>query len=123
MAIANNLASLLSAFRDDPETLERAAAVARRLRDTDVPAFQDTYGWIAYRQGDFEEAVAYLEPAAAGLPTDPLVQFHLGMTYVALERKEEAIAAMTRALEIAGDDSVLPQMDIARDTLKTLQSE
>lgn len=123
VTIANNLASLLSAFRDDPETLERAAAVARRLRDTEIAPFQDTYGWIAYRQGNFEEAVTYLEPAAASLSNDPLVQYHLGMTYVALERNEEATAALTRALEIAGDDSVLPQMQVARDTLETLQSE
>lgn len=123
VTVANNLASLLSAFRDDPETLERAAAVARRLRGTDVPPFQDTYGWIAYRQGNYEEAVTYLESAAAGLPGDPLVQYHLGMTYVALERKEEAAAALTRALEIAGENSVLPQMETARETLETLKSE
>jgi len=121
VTIANNLASLLSAFRDDAETLERAAAVARRLRGTDVPPFQDTYGWIAYRQGNYEEALTYLEPAAAGLPDNPLVQYHLGMTYVALERKDEAIAALTRAVELAGDNSTLPQMNIARDTLATLQ--
>jgi tetratricopeptide (TPR) repeat protein len=123
VTMANNLASLLSAFRDDPETLERAAAVARRLRGTDVPPFQDTYGWIAYRLGNFDEALTYLEPAAEGLPGDPLVQYHLAMTYVALERKEDAIATLTRALEIAGPDSKLPQMEAARETLGTLQGE
>ncbi|WP_299733746.1 tetratricopeptide repeat protein [uncultured Tateyamaria sp.] len=120
VTIANNLASLLSTFRDDEETLERAAAVARRLRDTDIPPFQDTYGWIAYRQGNFDEALTYLEPAAAGLPENALVQYHLGMTYVALERPEDAKVALTRALEVAGENSTLPQMEIARETLATL---
>ncbi|MEL7255327.1 MAG: tetratricopeptide repeat protein [Pseudomonadota bacterium] len=115
--IANNLASLLSAFRDDPDSQTRAAAVARRLRGTEIPAFQDTYGWIAYQQGDFEEALTYLEPAAAGLPGNALVQYHLGMTYAALDRTEDARAALTRALEIAGPDTTLPQMKTARDTL------
>ena len=123
VTIANNLASLLSTFRDDEETLERAAAVARRLRGTEVPPFQDTYGWIAYRQGNFEEALEYLEPAAAGLPENALVQYHLGMTYAALERPEEAIEMLTRAIEIAGPDTTLPQMQVAQETLTTLQSQ
>ena len=35
--LANNLASLLASYRDDPASLERAFAIARRLRGTDVP--------------------------------------------------------------------------------------
>ncbi|MEM8633345.1 MAG: tetratricopeptide repeat protein [Pseudomonadota bacterium] len=121
VVVANNLASLLSTFRDDADSQARAAAVARRLRGTEVPAFQDTYGWIAYQQGDFEEALTYLEPAAAALTDNPLAQYHLGMTYAALERPEEARDALMRALEIAGPDSALPQMQTAQETLDSLQ--
>ncbi len=123
VTVANNLASLLSTFRDTPDSLERAAAVARRLRGTRVPAFQDTYGWIAYRLGNLDEALEYLEPAAEGLQTNPLVQYHLGMTYAALERPEEARARLERALELAGPDSPLPQMTTARETLETLSTQ
>jgi Flp pilus assembly protein TadD len=84
-----------------------------------VPAFQDTYGWIEYRRGNLEEAVTYLEPAAAGLPEDALVQYHLGMTYAGLNRPEDARRQLTRALEIAGD-SPLPQFQTARETLASL---
>ncbi|MFZ3583328.1 tetratricopeptide repeat protein [Loktanella sp. DJP18] len=117
--VANNLASLIATHRDDPESLARAEAIARRLRSTDVPAFQDTYGWIAYRQDNLDEALTYLESAAAGLPDDPLVQFHLGMVYVALDRPADARPVLTRALEIAGD-STLPQFATARETLAGL---
>ena len=41
------------------------------------------------------------------------------MTYAALERPEDAAAALRRALVLAGD-SPLPQFQIARDTLVTL---
>ena len=116
---ANNLASLIGTYVEDPEALERAAAIARRLREREVPAFQDTYGWIEYRRGNYSDALASLEPAATGLPDDPLVQFHLGMTYVALDRLQEARDALTRALEIAGDNP-LPQFDTARETLDGL---
>jgi tetratricopeptide (TPR) repeat protein len=119
--IANNLASLITTHRSDAESLDRGFAIARRLRGLQVPAFQDTYGWIAYRRGDLAEAVASLEPAAAGLPEDPLVQFHLGMTYAALGRSDEAQTVLKRALELAGD-SPLPQFATAREALATLQA-
>ena len=119
VVVANNLASLITTHRTDPESLERAFAVARRLRGSDVPAFQDTYGWIEYRRGNLDEALRHLEPAAAGLPEDALTQFHLGMVYAGLNRPEDARRQLTRALEIAGD-SPLPQFQTARDTLSML---
>lgn len=119
VVVANNLASLITTHRADPESLERAFAVARRLRGSDVPAYQDTYGWIEYRRGNLDEALSYLEPAAKGLPEDALTQFHLGMVYAGLNRAEDARLQLTRALEIAGD-SPLPQFDTARETLAKL---
>jgi Tfp pilus assembly protein PilF len=112
--VANNLASLLSSHRDDDASLEHAFAVARRLRGTEVPYFQDTYGWLLSRRGDNEQALTYLEPAAEALVADPLTHYHLGMTYVALEQFPEARAALERAIEIAGPDSDLPQMVTAQ---------
>jgi tetratricopeptide (TPR) repeat protein len=120
--LANNLASLLATHRLDDESLERAATIARRLRGTNVPPFQDTYGWIAYRRGDMEEAVQYLEPAARALGNDALVQYHLGMTYAGLGRTAEARLQLNRALELAGD-STLPQFATARSMLETLSEE
>ena len=101
--IANNLASLLSTHRQDAESLERAGVIARRLRGSDVPQFQDTYGWIAYRRGDLAEAVAHLEPAAEGLPEDPRVRYHLGLALAASGRREEALAALGAAREMLGE--------------------
>lgn len=117
--IANNLASLIAAHRTDAESLARATAIARRLKGTEVPAFQDTYGWIALRNGNHDEALTYLEPAAKGLPDDAVTQFHLGMTYLALGRAEDARRQLAHALELASD-SPLPQFDIARQELAKL---
>ncbi|WP_083225664.1 tetratricopeptide repeat protein [Neptunicoccus sediminis] len=119
VTIANNLASLIATHKDDTNSLERAATIAKRLRDSDLPPFQDTYGWIAFRLGNFEEARSYLEPAALGLPDDPLVQFHLGMTYAALEDVDQARRVLSRAIDLAGD-SALPQFDTARHQLQEL---
>ncbi|GAB5390399.1 MAG: tetratricopeptide repeat protein [Alphaproteobacteria bacterium] len=106
--IANNLASLLSTHFNDDETLERAYTIARRLRGSDVAAFQDTYGWIAQRLGNFEEALSYLEPAAEGLPEDPTVQYHLGVAYAAQGRSDAARAQFEKVASLAADMAVKP---------------
>ena len=120
--IANNLASLLATYRQDDESLERAFTVARRLRDTQVPPFQDTFGWILYRRGEVEEALKYLEPAAEALDGDPIVSYHLGKVYAAVNRKEDAIAAFRKALEIAGPDDKRSQFEDAVAEIERLSS-
>lgn len=123
VVVANNLASLITTYRDDEASLERAYVIARRLKGQDVPALQDTYGWIAFRRGDAEEALPYLESAAAGLPNDPLVQIHLATVYASLERKAEAITQYERAVEIAGPADTRPQIETARTEIDRLKSE
>jgi tetratricopeptide (TPR) repeat protein len=120
--VANNYASLLTALNDDPESIERAYAAARRLRGIEVPAFQDTYGWIAHLRGEHEEAIEYLEPAAAALREDPSVQYHLGMAYAALGRNDEALDALGRALDLAAEGQPLPEADAARTRLAELEN-
>lgn len=117
--IANNLASLIADHRGDAESLERAYAIARRLRETEVPAFQDTYGWIEYRRGNPKAAIAPLTAAAKGLPEDAMVQLHLGLTLVALNESEKAREALTLALELPHDNT-LPLFETGREALKNL---
>jgi tetratricopeptide (TPR) repeat protein len=119
---ANNLASVLSTYREDPESLERAYQVARRLRGTEIPHFQDTYGWILVQRGENEEALTYLEPAAGALANDPLVPYHLGMAYFALQRWNDARTVLTRAVEVAGEESTLPQIAAARTRIAEIDA-
>ncbi|MCV6598084.1 MAG: tetratricopeptide repeat protein [Mangrovicoccus sp.] len=118
--VANNLASLITTHRDDTASLERAYVIARRLRGSELPAFRDTYGWIAYRMGNYSEAEEYLKTAAQGLPQDPLVQYHLGKTYAALRETDAAVKQFRKALEI-WKDSDLPQALDAKAELARLQ--
>jgi predicted Zn-dependent protease len=119
LVVANNLANLLMTRADDTAALDRAHAITRRLRGTEEPAFQDTYGWIAYLRGEYDTALDYLSAAAEALPEEPTVQYHLGMTYLALERPEEARAALQRTIELAGD-TPLPEATRAREALDDL---
>jgi len=111
--IANNLASLLTSQRDDAASLERAFTIARRLRTTDVPHFQETYGWILHLRGDSAQALDYLEPAARALSDNALVQFHLAEAQLATGRTAEARASFVRAVDLAGPGAALPQARLA----------
>ncbi len=125
LVVANNLASLLTqqgleAGTDTAtsvETLDRAHAIARRLRDSEVPHFRDTYGWILHLRGDSAAALDYLVPAAEALPDNALVQVHRGEAELALGRVTEAQASFTRALAAHEAGSPLPKPAAVRDRL------
>ncbi len=122
VVVANNLASLLSTTRTDEASLNRAWTIARRFSDTDIPALQDTYGWIAHKRGESETALPYLEAAAKGLPGDALVQYHLGEVYLALSRSKEALDQFRRAVQVAGPSDQRPQIAKARTQIVTLEA-
>ncbi|MEQ9126095.1 MAG: tetratricopeptide repeat protein, partial [Alphaproteobacteria bacterium] len=120
--VANNLASLLVDRFPTEANIERALQVAKRLRESEVPQYQDTYGWILYLRGEAEQALRYLQPAAEAMPNLMLAQYHLGMAYAKAGIDDRAITALNRAIELAGDDaSVGEQLKTARATLETLQ--
>lgn len=120
--VANNLASLLSSHRGDEDSLARAEVIARRLRGSTVAPYQDTFGWIAYQRGHFEDAVSELEKAAAGLPEDPTVQYHLAMAYLALDRRDEALAQFHKVTALADADDSRPAVIAARDEIARIEA-
>ena len=103
--VANNLASLLATYKaDDPASVQRASVVVRRLKDTQEPAFMDTYGWIQHLNGASQAALPYLEGAAVGLPDDPVVQIHLGLVQEAVGKTTEAKVQLQKALKLLSGD-------------------
>ena len=98
MIAANNLASLLVDHRTDKASLERAQSLAASLRQSQVPQFKDTLGWVTYRTGDFKAAMPLLEEAAIALPDQALVHYHLGMSYAATGQDAKAAGELKTAL-------------------------
>lgn len=101
--VANNLASLLSDYRDDEDSFKRAHELAARFRDSDVPHFKDTLGWTYYRMGKAELAKELIEEAAREMPSLPIFRYHLGMAYVAIGEKKLALIELESALQLASD--------------------
>jgi len=119
--VANDLASLLSERRGDEASLDRALEIAQRFRTSEVPQYQDTLGWIYYLRGEYSSALSLLRSSAEGLPNMGLAQYHYGMTLAALNQRDQAIAALERALDLK---SLMTQQDqdLAQKTLEKLQN-
>jgi Flp pilus assembly protein TadD len=115
-AAANNLAWILSEHGGDAEEALRLATLAREVAPDD-PQVADTLGWILYKRGIYHRSVALLRAAAAKLPGDALIQYHLGMALLKLEDRPAARQALGRALEI---DQAFKGADEARRALASL---
>jgi len=107
LVVANNLASLLSDYRTDKASLDRAYTIAAGLRKAQVPQFKDTLGWVHHQRGEHKAALPLLEEAATELPNIALVRYHLGVTYVAVGDNAKASEQLKKALELAASDNQL----------------
>ncbi|MFK5978999.1 MAG: tetratricopeptide repeat protein [Rhizobiaceae bacterium] len=120
LIVANNLASLLSEFSTNSDSLQKAYDIAySRFRNSNVPQFLDTLGWIHVKREEFGDAVSHLRKAAEGLPNNGVVQFHLGMAYKGLGRDELAIASLKKA-EALMKNQDLREKDVLMKSLKEL---
>lgn len=101
LVVANNLGSLLSDYRSDAASLDRAYAVASILNKTQVSQFKDTLGWIKHLKGEHKAAVSLLEEAATELPNVAAVHYHLGMAYRAVGELEKAEEQLKKASDLS----------------------
>jgi len=118
MIVANNLASLLADHRTDKASLDRANDLALMLTKSQIPQFKDTLGWVAYRRNDYNTAIPLLEGAGAELPNNPLVLYHLGMSYSATGQDAKAAEQFKKARELVPNDAELKlKIDAANKNL------
>ena len=70
----------------------------------------DSLGWVAYRLGDFEEAVHQLERAVELVAGDPIINDHLGDAYWQVGRLHEARFQWRRVLTLEPEDDLAGQV-------------
>lgn len=75
------------------QMIERAVAA-----QPENGAIVDSYGWVLFQLGQYDEAVVHLENAAALEAVDPVINDHLGDAYWAVGRTTEARFQWNRAL-------------------------
>ena len=77
----------------------------------------DTLGWIHYRRAAYEEAEKLITKAVERSPNNGAMQYHLGMTYVKLGRKGDAVSSLRRASQL---DPKLARAERIPDLIKDL---
>jgi tetratricopeptide (TPR) repeat protein len=106
VSVLNNYAYYLS-LRG--EKLDKAEKMAKHVNDlqANVASYEDTYAWILYKQGKFEEAKKWLELALKnGALTRPVILEHFGDVMYKLGDTDKAYEYWNRALK-AGKGSEL----------------
>ncbi len=97
--IANNLAMLIVTYKKDVDSLNRAKQLADQLATTDNPSFLDTAGWVQTVAGDYQRALPIMQQALRAAPDEPVIQYHLAMTYLGSSDKENATHYLEKALQ------------------------
>lgn len=91
------------------ENLEKALKMSKKSNDleTNQPTYLDTYAWIFYKMGRYEEAREYLQKALDhGGASSGVILEHMGDVLFKLDRQEEAMEYWKRAKEV-GDTTEL----------------
>src|SRR5262249_8829708 len=98
----NNLAYL---YTERLNNLDRAYDLARKARELQGqdPSVADTFGWVLYKRGDYQQALTILQESAQKAADRPEIQFHLGMTAYMMGQTELARAALKKAASAAKD--------------------
>lgn len=88
------------------ELIQRALAI-----DPGNGSYLDSLGWAYFKLHRYDDARTHLAEAASQLPSNSVVQDHLGDALAALGRHADAIGAWQRAL--AGDREAIDETGIA----------
>jgi tetratricopeptide (TPR) repeat protein len=116
--VLNNLAYL---YAEHLNNLDKAYELARKARDAQPqdPAIADTFGWVLYKRGDYQQALSLLQDSAEKAPDNPEIQFHLGMTAYMMGQTDVARAAFKKAANAVKD---FPSKDESKRRLAMLET-
>ncbi|TMP89976.1 MAG: tetratricopeptide repeat protein, partial [Verrucomicrobia bacterium] len=114
----NNLAYL---YTERLNNLDKAYDLARKARELlgQDAAVGDTFGWVLYKRGDYQQALTILQESAGKATDNPEVQFHLGMTAYMMGQTDLARLAFRKAASAAKD---FPGKDESKRRLALLES-
>jgi tetratricopeptide (TPR) repeat protein len=98
----NNLAYLYADKLNQPDKAYDLARKAHELQAAD-PSVADTLGWVLYKKGDYQQALALFQESTGKLAHNSDTQFHLGMASYMMAQTEQARAAFREALKGSQD--------------------
>jgi Tfp pilus assembly protein PilF len=116
-AAANNLAYLYAEHFTSETTLQKALDLAEQGAQQGDPLALDTLGWVHFRRGDLDQAMAAFSKALTRSPDHPIVTYHMGMVHIARGEREKAREMLQRALQSGTE---FPGKEKAQEALEQL---
>lgn len=105
--ILNNYSYYLSLRKEKLEEAKTLSAQANKLEPNQA-SYEDTYGWILYQMGDYENARIWLEKAIRnGGGNSPVILEHYGDVLYKLGDQSLSLVNWKKAKEKGGDSAVL----------------
>lgn len=95
----NNYAYYLAVRKKD---LDKAAAYAKLSNELEPysATFKDTYAWVLFQQGQYAEALRWIEGAVKLDKSSAIMFEHYGDILIKLKREKEAVVQWQKALEL-----------------------
>lgn len=97
VTVMNNAAYYLSLQKKD---LDKAAAYAKKANELEPNSgtFQDTYAWVLFQQGKYQEALVWIEKAIKNSEPSGVLYDHYGDILIKLGKTKEALKQWEKAM-------------------------
>jgi tetratricopeptide (TPR) repeat protein len=89
-------------LKESKELIEKALKI-----DPENGAYLDSYAWVLYKLGQYDEALVQMKKAVKTESEDPVVYDHQGDIYLALNQMELARECWSKALELKPEDETI----------------
>jgi tetratricopeptide (TPR) repeat protein len=89
-------------LKESRELIERALDI-----DPDNGAYLDSYAWVLYKMGKYDEALVQMQKAMKTEIADPVLYDHEGDIYAALKQDARARESWQKALDLKPDDETI----------------
>ncbi len=105
VTVLNNAAYYLAIQKKD---LERAAEYSKRANELEPNSgtFQDTYAWVLFQQGKYQEALVWIEKAIKNSDASGVLYEHYGDILSKAGKTKEALKQWERALTYSDGSSI-----------------
>ena len=93
---------MASIYTAQGDNLDEALALALKAQELapNNGNILDTLGFIHYQRGQYRKAMPLLTKATEILGNDAMIFYHLGLTYAKLDRRDDAVRALGKALQL-----------------------
>ena len=96
--VLNNFAYYLALDKRDLDKAARMAMKVNKLKP-DQGSYMDTYGWVLFQQGEYEDAAFWIKKAIDNNAKSAVILEHYGDVLYKLNRKQEAVLYWKEAKE------------------------